>query len=181
MSEVGQNEKVSQRAFLDRCTPESGRSFERGERQIRARLGHLARLFDHLVGERKQPIRHLDTQRLGGLEVHDQLDFRDLFDWQVTLPNRYVARLAEAASSSATDVGLFTARSARRRVRSPALPGDTHLSFSLLALGVPDFAPLCPPQLAVQSASAARQSFGTAYGMSLLSGGSWPMLHAINT
>ena len=27
MSELGQNEKVSQRAFLDRCTPESGRSF----------------------------------------------------------------------------------------------------------------------------------------------------------
>ena len=33
---LGQNEKVSARAFLDRCTPESGRSFERGERQLRA-------------------------------------------------------------------------------------------------------------------------------------------------
>jgi|SRR6516162_4014593 len=90
------------------------------------------------------------------------------------------ARLAEATSSGVTGVGLFTARS-RRRAQSPALPGDTHLSFSLLALGVPDFAPVCPRQLAVQSACAARQSFGTAYGMSLLSGGSWPMLHAINT
>jgi hypothetical protein len=65
-------------------------------------------------------------------------------DRQVTLPNRYAARLAEAASSSATNVGLFIARSARRRARSPALPGDTHLSFSLLALGVPDFASVCP-------------------------------------
>jgi len=46
---------------------------------------------------------------------HDQLDFHDLFDRQVTLPNRYAGRLAEAASSSGTDVGLFTARSARRR------------------------------------------------------------------
>ena len=35
----GQNEKVSQRAFLDRCTPESGRCFERGERQLRATSG----------------------------------------------------------------------------------------------------------------------------------------------
>src|SRR6476660_2451759 len=35
----GQNEKVSQRAFLDCCTPESGRSFERGERQLRAMSG----------------------------------------------------------------------------------------------------------------------------------------------
>ena len=33
---LGQNEKVSARAFLDRCTPESRRSFERGERQLRA-------------------------------------------------------------------------------------------------------------------------------------------------
>jgi hypothetical protein len=36
MTAWGQNEKVSARAFLDRCTPESGRSFERGERQLRA-------------------------------------------------------------------------------------------------------------------------------------------------
>ena len=39
MTVPGQNEKVSQRAFLDRCTPESGRSFERGERQLRAKTG----------------------------------------------------------------------------------------------------------------------------------------------
>ncbi len=39
MTGWGQNEKVSQRAFLDRCTSESGRSFERGERQLRARTG----------------------------------------------------------------------------------------------------------------------------------------------
>src|SRR6516225_9964228 len=46
--------------------------------------------------------------------------------------------------------------------RSPTLPGDTYLSFSLFALGVSDFAAVCPRQLAVQSASAARQPFGTA-------------------
>ena len=41
MTARGQNEKVSQRAFLDRCTPESGRSFERGERQLRASTGSV--------------------------------------------------------------------------------------------------------------------------------------------
>ena len=56
VSLVGQNEKASQRAFLDRCTPESGRSFERGERQLRAKTGceqsqQTNSLFDHLVGE----------------------------------------------------------------------------------------------------------------------------------
>jgi hypothetical protein len=67
--------------------------------------------------------------------------------------------------------------------RSPASPGDNYLSFSLFALGVSDCAAVCPRQLAVQSAWAARQSFEcTAYGMSLtwLSGGPWLMLHAIN-
>ena len=65
----------------------------------------------------------------------------------------------------------------------PASPGDNYLSFSLFALGVSDFAAVCPRQLAVQSACAARQSFEcTAYGMLLtwLSGGPWLMLHAIN-
>jgi hypothetical protein len=38
MTAWGQNEKVSARAFLDRCTPE-GRSFERGERPLRANTG----------------------------------------------------------------------------------------------------------------------------------------------
>ena len=73
--------------------------------------------------------------------------------------------------------GLVTARLERPRALVRRC-GDTHLSFSLLALGVPDFAPVCPWQLAVQSARAARQSFGN--GMSLRSGDSRPMLHAIN-
>ena len=28
-------------------------------------------LLDHLVGERKQPVRNLDAERLGGLEIDD--------------------------------------------------------------------------------------------------------------
>ena len=58
---------------------------------------------------------------LAVFEVHDQLDFRDLLERQVTLPKRYAqdcTRLAEAASSSATDFGLFTTRTARRRAKS---------------------------------------------------------------
>ena len=56
---IGQNEKVSQRAFLDRCTPESGRGFDRGERQLRATTCREQTqqsecvegdLLDHLVG-----------------------------------------------------------------------------------------------------------------------------------
>src|SRR5262249_15648031 len=98
-----------------------------------------------------------------------------------TPPKCYTARLAEAVSSCATDVGLFTARSARRRARKSDISGGYSLELLPACIGVPDFAPICPRQLAVQSACAARQSFEcTAYGMSLLAGGSWLMLHAIN-
>jgi hypothetical protein len=39
-------------------------------------------LFDHLVGERQQPIRHIDPERLRGLEVDHQLELGRLFYWQ---------------------------------------------------------------------------------------------------
>src|SRR5262245_29648253 len=83
--------------------------------------GPVRNSFDHLVGVAKQLQGYGDPKSLGGFEVHDQLDFRDLLDRQVTLPKRYAqdcTRLAEAASSSATDVSLFTTRAARRRSKS---------------------------------------------------------------
>ena len=54
--------------------------------------------LDHLVGEQRR--RDFKAKSLC-FEVHDQLDFRDLLDRQVTLPKRYAqdcTRLAEAAS-----------------------------------------------------------------------------------
>jgi hypothetical protein len=76
-------------------------------------------------------------------------------------------------------------RSVYRKLSLPQnevrLAGDVYLSFSPFALGVTDVAGVCPRQLVVQSASAERQPFEcTAYGMSLLSGGSWLMLHVIS-
>jgi hypothetical protein len=39
----------------------------------------LARLFDHLVGEREQLIRHIQAERFGSLEVDDHFEF----DWRL--------------------------------------------------------------------------------------------------
>ena len=40
-------------------------------------------LLDHLVGKRQQPIRHIQAERLRGLEIDDQLQFRGLLYRQV--------------------------------------------------------------------------------------------------
>src|SRR5262249_47913865 len=92
---------------------------------IRDVIGHhryeLASPPSITFGGAAKQLQGYDAESLGDFEVHDQLDFRDLFDRQVTPSNRYAQdciRLAEPASSSATDVGLFTTRAARRRAKS---------------------------------------------------------------
>ena len=40
-------------------------------------LSRSPALFDQLVGSRQERLRHRDAERLGGLEVQQQLNFRD--------------------------------------------------------------------------------------------------------
>src|SRR5262245_11922856 len=37
-------------------------------------------LFDHLVGAGEQGRWHVEAERLSGLEIHDEFEFRGLFD-----------------------------------------------------------------------------------------------------
>src|SRR5215471_32560 len=39
--------------------------------------------FDYLIGNGEHLVRNLETERLGGLEVYDQLDFRGSLDRQI--------------------------------------------------------------------------------------------------
>ena len=46
---------------------------------------HRARSFDQLVGAGEQRRRYFEAQRLGSLQIYDQLEARWLFDWQIKL------------------------------------------------------------------------------------------------
>jgi len=43
----------------------------------------MASLFDHLVGQLLKMQRHMEAERLCGLQIYHQLEFGRLFDWQI--------------------------------------------------------------------------------------------------
>jgi hypothetical protein len=51
--------------------------------RVSTRTGSRALLFDHLVGNREQGRRHLEAQRLGGLEMEHELEFGGLNHWKI--------------------------------------------------------------------------------------------------
>jgi hypothetical protein len=58
------------------------------DRPLRANTGpeqlqQKSQLFDHLVGKRQQPVRHLDAERSRRLEVDHQLELGRLRDRQI--------------------------------------------------------------------------------------------------
>src|SRR5262249_960923 len=55
--------------------------------------------FDHLVGEREQPVRNLEAERLGGPEVDDKLKFYGLH-------YRKIARPLASENAADIDAGL---------------------------------------------------------------------------
>src|SRR5262245_66342910 len=66
--------------------------------------------FNHLVGEREQPVRNLEAERLGGLEVDHQLELGRLLD-------RQIARLGALENPADVNAGLAIGV---RKVRSIA-------------------------------------------------------------
>src|SRR5262249_55717696 len=77
-------------------------------------------LLDHLVGEREQPVRNLEAERFGGLEVEHQLELGRLHDRQV----RWFFALE---NSSHIDPALAIPVRKTRTVAEQAARGDKFL------------------------------------------------------
>src|SRR5262245_17212057 len=60
--------------------------------------------FDHLIGERQEFWRKLDTERLGGLQINDQLEFGWLLDGQLAGMSAF-EHLAREYPGLAIDLG----------------------------------------------------------------------------
>jgi hypothetical protein len=55
--------------------------------------------FDHLIGERKHPIRHVDAKLLSSPEIGHEFKFHELLDQQV-------GRLLAFENAASVDAGL---------------------------------------------------------------------------
>src|SRR5215470_8212773 len=74
-------------------------------------------LFDHLVGADKQCGWHNEAERLGGLEVDDQLRFRGLLSGQVGrfLAPEYPAGIDAYLATSLREISTIAHQAAGRR------------------------------------------------------------------
>jgi hypothetical protein len=74
--------------FMSAMPPRATKTVSRSETSRCAKTGLVQCskriLFDHLVGAADERQRDSETERLGGLEVDDQFDFRRLLDRQIT-------------------------------------------------------------------------------------------------
>jgi hypothetical protein len=71
----------------------------RARLDLHRRPQQTAPLFDHLVGGDKQSRRDFQAERLGGLEVDDQLEFRRLLYQLVGFGSFATSRLARRGIS----------------------------------------------------------------------------------
>src|SRR5262245_66035288 len=72
-----------------------------------------ASLFDHLVGEREELVRHVQAERPRGLEVDDQLELGRQYD-------RKVSWLVPPENTTGIDAGLMIGICAARSVTHQA-------------------------------------------------------------
>jgi hypothetical protein len=70
-------ERKLRRAGAVGCmTPAIFKALQQFARLLWAKSGHQQILFNHLVGAALYRLWHSNAERLGGLEIDDQLDFR---------------------------------------------------------------------------------------------------------
>jgi hypothetical protein len=76
------------------------RSHARLSRRRHQPIPELAKLFDHLVGDREYVLRNGKTERFGGREIDDEIEFRRLLNRKVGWLGPTQNLIDEIASSS---------------------------------------------------------------------------------